>query len=204
MENCFNWEAINERGEAGNWLLLLSESLGLTQRLIFDLAFVVCGDYRNPSWQKGNTVLLTFCLEKKDKGLQGPFLGGTKGRAPRWAGQAVSQLSICLLLGLRKHLEQFSLVSCLHLTLISVPYLDCQLGWPQTAVERETKFIFRDPVSPEPLLPPPLVPFSLQCPGTHTPYPLTEIILRKVLTLDIPTIGMNSSSCYLTHMLLTY
>lgn len=28
VENCFNWEAINERGRAGCWLLLLSESPG--------------------------------------------------------------------------------------------------------------------------------------------------------------------------------
>ncbi|KAF3832006.1 hypothetical protein GH733_000818 [Mirounga leonina] len=35
----------------------------------------------------------------------------------------------------------------------------------------------------------------------HTPYPLIEIILKKVLTLNIRIIGMNSSPCYLTQMI---
>ena len=33
-------------------------------------------------------------------------------------------------------------------TLISIPHLDCQPGWPWAEFRRETKFVFRDPTSP--------------------------------------------------------
>ena len=112
MENCFNREAVNERGKAGGCPLLLSESLGLPQRIIFDLAFVVWRGDR----QRRIQYFLPAAAHRRTTGAVAiEAILERDGKSPCQADPALSQLSVSPLFGLWKHLEQVSLVSCLHL-----------------------------------------------------------------------------------------
>lgn len=139
MENCFNWEAINESGKADGWLLLLSESLGLTQSVGFDLAFVGCVGYRNLSWLKENPALLTCCAHK-EIGAAEPVL---------WRGRNMSSLMgrpSCL------PAEPLSAFRILEAPGTGFPGFLPSPSFPSLVVtvsgaalfRRQTKFVFRD------------------------------------------------------------